>query len=487
MSAQPRNTTGSTTKRETDRKGPKEGMETFTAFAANANDGIIILAAGKGSCVYVNRKMAKMTGYGVAEVLTLSIKDLVHPDEFEKVMGRYRNRLAGKRVPKTYETVVVRKDGTSFPVELTAGKMIWQGQPADMVIVRDITRRKQTEEERDRLFNLSLDMLCIAGFDGYFKELNPAWEKAVGWTNDELVSKPYLEFVHPDDREPTIEAAQGLTEGKAAVTFENRYLCKDGSYRWISWNSFPLVEEELIFAVARDVTDIKRVQAELEASNRELEAFSYSVSHDLRAPLRSIDGFSQALLEDCFDKLDPQGKDYLQRVRAASQRMARLIDDVLKLSRITRSEMRRDAVDLSAMANEIVAELKRTEPKRNVEVVVAPRLRTHGDAALLRVALENLLGNAWKFTGTRRRARIEFGAVHRDGKTSYFVRDNGVGFDQAYAGKLFTPFQRLHASDQFSGTGIGLATVQRAVARHGGRVWAEGAVDKGATFYFTIR
>ncbi|MEH1942110.1 MAG: CHASE3 domain-containing protein [Nostoc sp.] len=226
--------------------------------------------------------------------------------------------------------------------------------------------------------------------------------------------------------------------------------------------------------------------AQLEATNKEMEAFSYSVSHDLRAPLRSIDGFSQALLEDYADKLDVLGQNYLQRVRAATQRMAQLIDDLLNLSRLTRSEMRWEEVDLSALAEAIATELQKTEPERQVEFAIAPGLVTNGDAHLLRIVLENLLGNAWKFTGKHQRARIEFGVLQQDDTHVYFVRDDGTGFDMAYIDKLFGAFQRLHAMTEFEGTGIGLATVQRIVHRHGGRVWAESAVEQGATFYFTL-
>jgi len=226
--------------------------------------------------------------------------------------------------------------------------------------------------------------------------------------------------------------------------------------------------------------------AQLTAANRELEAFSYSVSHDLRAPLRSIDGFSQALLEDYAPRLDGPGKDYLQRVCAASRRMAELIDDLLNLSRVTRSEMRQERVDLSALTRAIVAELQQAHPERQVECVIAAGAVVNGDAPLLRVVLENLLGNAWKFTQKQPQARIEFGVTQHDGTPVYFVRDNGAGFDMAYADKLFGAFQRLHARTEFEGTGIGLATVQRIIHRHGGRIWAQGAVEHGATFYFTL-
>jgi signal transduction histidine kinase len=239
---------------------------------------------------------------------------------------------------------------------------------------------------------------------------------------------------------------------------------------------------------ARDELELRVADrtAQLEVANKELESFSYSVSHDLRAPLRSIDGFSQALLEDYGDKLDDQGRSDLRRVRAATQRMAQLIDDMLDLSRVTRGEMHREAVNLSAIVKAVAQELAAAEPHRRVAFVIADGLRAEGDARLLRVLVENLLRNAWKFTAKHAAAKIEFGIDQNNGKPVYFVRDDGAGFDMAYAGKLFGAFQRLHAMTEFAGTGIGLATVQRIVHRHGGRVWAEGKVDQGATFYFTL-
>ena len=223
-----------------------------------------------------------------------------------------------------------------------------------------------------------------------------------------------------------------------------------------------------------------------EASNRELEAFSHSVAHDLRAPLRGIDGFSQALLEDWGDRLDAQGQQHLRYVRESAQLMARLIDDMLTLSRVTRSEMTRVLVDLSALARAAAARLERSDPNRRVEFVIAEGLVGTGDPRLLAVVFDNLLGNAWKFTSRRAAARVEVGAASSDGRPSYFVRDNGAGFDMAYAGKLFGVFQRLHTTHEFEGTGVGLATVQRIIARHGGRTWAEGKVDGGATIHFTL-
>jgi light-regulated signal transduction histidine kinase (bacteriophytochrome) len=224
----------------------------------------------------------------------------------------------------------------------------------------------------------------------------------------------------------------------------------------------------------------------LEAANRELESFSYSVSHDLRAPLRSIDGFSNAVLEDCADNLGADGKRYLGYVREAAQQMAQLIDDLLGLARVTRCELHRTGVDLSGIAWRVVQRLKAGDPSRDVEVIIAEGASTAGDARLLAVLLENLVGNAWKFTSKREKARIEFGARTENGRPVYFVRDDGAGFDMEHYAKLFGTFQRLHSSREFEGTGIGLATVQRVVNRHGGRIWAVGAVDGGATFFFTL-
>ena len=231
---------------------------------------------------------------------------------------------------------------------------------------------------------------------------------------------------------------------------------------------------------------LQSAKSAIEGANRELEAFSYSVAHDLRAPLRIIDGFSKAIEEDYSAALDDQGRRYLASLRQSAQRMGRLIEDLLILSRVTRSEMRQQRVDLSRLARAVLDALQAEQPDRRVETVVADGIVADGDEGLLRVLLENLLGNAWKFTGKRADAKIEFSVTQQSGEPVYAVRDNGAGFDMAYASKLFGTFQRLHSSAEFEGTGIGLATVHRIVTRHGGRAWAHGEVDRGATFYFTL-
>jgi len=226
--------------------------------------------------------------------------------------------------------------------------------------------------------------------------------------------------------------------------------------------------------------------AQLEAANKELEAFSYSVSHDLRSPLRAIDGYAHILLTDYSQALEPDALEVLNRIILSTRRMGQLIDDLLKLSRLTRQEMSCEWVDLSSLAREVLKQLKLQEPQRQVEINITDGLTAYGDPQLLRIVLENLLGNAWKFTRLTSPARIEFNALVQDGQPIFFVRDNGAGFDIHYVERLFNAFQRLHHSDEFEGNGIGLATVQRIIQRHGGRVWAEGEVGRGASFYFRL-
>jgi light-regulated signal transduction histidine kinase (bacteriophytochrome) len=251
----------------------------------------------------------------------------------------------------------------------------------------------------------------------------------------------------------------------------------------------PFTARELLARVRTHI-DLARLRrewsAQLQQANHELEAFSYSVSHDLRAPLRAIDGFSKAVMTSQGDRLDEQARGQLQRVRAAAGRMSVLIDDLLALSRITRHVLVRAPADLSAIATAVVGDLRHQNPDRRVEVAIEPGLSAQADARLMRVVLENLIGNAWKFTAKRDGAQIWFGAVASDGPRTFVVRDNGAGFDQTYAKQLFNAFQRLHTTAEFEGTGIGLATVARVVGRHGGRVWAEAEVDKGASFFFTL-
>ncbi|PYS90968.1 MAG: hybrid sensor histidine kinase/response regulator [Acidobacteria bacterium] len=387
-----------------------------------------------------------------------------------------------------------------------------QGKPrAILEINNDITERKQMEDRLTRLATAveqSGDSIIITDPAGNIQYVNPAFEQTTGYSSAEVIGQnPRIlkggqaspeYYKHLWETITRGEQWQGhFTNRKRDGTlFEGEVTIspvRDGAGKIVSY-----------VAVERDVTERRRAEAEvrrlneeleqrvvertaqLEAANKELEAFSYSVSHDLRAPLRHINGFSQALLEDYADKLDEAGKGYLQEVRSASQEMAQLIDDLLQLARVTRSEMRSEVVNLSELAHAVVAALQAREPERTVTIKIEEGLVTHGDKRLLQVLLGNLLGNAWKFTAKRAQAEISFGQERQDGQSVFYVRDNGAGFDMAYVNKLFGAFQRLHSPREFEGTGIGLATVQRITNRHGGHVWAEGKIQEGATFFFSF-
>jgi hypothetical protein len=346
-----------------------------------------------------------------------------------------------------------------------------------------------------------------------FLEVNDAAIAAYGYSRDEFLHMRIVD-IRPMEERQRLLAEIRRNRPELQNRGEWRHILRDGRLIDVEITSqvMNVQGRRVELAVVHDITarkeaelalrrteeELRRLNAELELRVRqrttelqaavdELEAFSYSVSHDLRAPLRSIDGFSQAIVEDFGRSLDPEARRHLERIVAATQRMGQLIDDLLKLSRVTRWDMKRESVDLTDIAGKVAAELGRQMPDRQVSITVAPGMTAEGDPRLVRIAFENLLNNAWKFTGQRADASIEVGKTSQDGLgTVFYVRDNGAGFDPTYADKLFGAFQRLHAASEFPGTGIGLATVRRIVNRHGGRVWAEAKPGEGACFYFTL-
>ncbi|MGC9517275.1 MAG: ATP-binding protein [Methanomicrobiales archaeon] len=369
---------------------------------------------------------------------------------------------------------------------------------------------KRRNEQMRLITDNMLDIVINIDSSGTIQYLSPSIKTVLGLNFDAILNHKITElkkFVHPDD---IILVTKGFKE-----VFNNNsriieYRCQNskGEYIWLEAIGNLLYNnsnksKSAVFVI-RNINDRKIAEsklkeyhnqlermvadrtAELESINKELESFSYSVSHDLRAPLRRIDGYSLALLEDYSDKLDEQGIYYLNRLRISSQRMAQLIDDLLELSKLTRSNIKIEDVNLSLIVSDIFEEFKTSDPNRNVNYTIKDNLVVKGDSRLLKIMMENLLDNAWKFTGNKKAAIINFGSQNNNGQLTYFIKDNGTGFNRDQAEKIFKPFQRLNSENQFPGSGIGLATVQRIVHKHGGNIWAHGDPDNGATFFFTL-
>lgn len=443
--------------------------------------------------------------------------EVVKTDQGRQLMEEVKRALAemrsqGESSVKARSTdAIVGAKRTTTATWVGCSIMVLVVMVAALLVRRGLVARRAAEsalreaEERLRLLVDSVQDYAILMLDpvGRVASWNHGAQRIKGYKAEEIIGEHFSRFYPAEERDkPARELEIATRTGKYEE--EGWRVRKDGSRFWASVTISAIREEggkiRGFAKVTRDVTERKRNEDEvrklndnlrqhglrLETANKELEAFSYSVSHDLRAPLRSIDGFSLALMEDYASKLEPEAHDYLQRVRAATKRMAQLIDDLLALSRVSRSDMAHTKVDLSGLARMVAAELRSAQPDRQTEFVIAEGLTADGDPRLLRIVLDNLLGNAWKFTAKHQNARIEFGASGENGSRQFFVRDNGAGFDMTYAHKLFGAFQRLHANEEFAGTGIGLATVQRIINRHGGRITAEGAVGQGATFRFSL-
>ncbi len=448
----------------------------------------------------------------------VAMLSLLHPDDRAMEAARLQQFEAKPEqaglapLPLRYQ----RFDGESINAEATGVRMHFDGRPAVLYVLRDVARWLSAEQVlresramyRDVVESVN-EILFQTDGDGCVTFLNRAWRRTTGFDGRLSIGQSLLDFVAEDDRVRVEQRLRGIREGFDEIAqFEFRLRTHSEGLRWVEATIRPLRDtydhvvgssgtldditarkeaEQTQRDLNRELEARVRVRtAELEASNRELEAFSYSVSHDLRAPLRAIDGFAQIVAEDYAPRLDETGREYLQRIRVATQKMARLIDDLIDLARLTRQAMKREQVNLSQIVEQILSELRLEDPARLIETHVEPNLVAAADRQLIRVALENLLRNAWKFTSRRDVARIGFHAEMRDRQIVYCVTDNGAGFDMTFASKLFLPFHRLHGISEFAGTGIGLATVQRVIQRHEGRVWAQSVPDKGASFFFTL-
>ena len=591
-----------------------------TALIESSGDAIVGRRAD-GIITSWNPGAEEVYGYSADEMIGSTLVRLVPPERVDELSEILAHALKGESV-EHFETVRVHKDGRPIHISLTASP-IRDGSGTIIGvshIARDISAQKAAEDERDRFFTLSLDMLCVAGMDGVFRRLNPAWEKILGHSLEDLTSNPFLSYVHPDDQETTIAEMSTLASGGDTVSFENRYRTKDGSYKWILWTATPYVDESLIYASAKDITDRKMAEAalanseerfrtlsgsspigifetdnaglclytnprwqsitgisnddalgegwiqaihpddatlafegwaaavrenttfELEfrirtpqgevrwvlskaspmltssgerigyvgtvqdvtagkhareetrqsnallaAKNEELEAFTYSVSHDLKEPLRTIEAFSGFVLEDYGDRLDEKGRDYLRRMAQASVRMKRLIDDLLALSRVGRESSPPTCIRLKILIERIADALTPTPDQTHATVAVNDELPdVSGDPTSMEQIFGNLITNALKYNRSPE-PRVEVGLrAGEPGMATLYVRDNGIGIDPQYHERIFGIFQRLHRREDYEGTGAGLAIVKRAVAASGGRIWVESELDSGSTFVFTL-
>jgi PAS domain S-box-containing protein len=496
----------------TDRKIAEAATAQLAAIVSSSTDAII----GKnleGIITSWNGAAVKIFGYTEEEMVGQSIARIIPPDRREEEMDIVRKIKDGGRV-EHFETLRVAKDGrlidvavTISPIKDRTGQIVGASK-----VARDISERKHAEaalRKSEQQFRLLVEQAADAFFlhdrDGRFLEVNHQACESLGYAREEL-----LKMNVSDVTSMTEEEAKRIwdqLQANSTITFNDYHRRKDGTRIPVELRMGSLnVDGQMLFlGLARDITERKQGErkiqelnahlekrvaertAELEAANKELEAFSYSVSHDLRSPLRAIDGFSQAVLEDYGPQLPEEGRRYLRTVREGAQRMGRLIDDLLAFSRLGRAPLKEQKVDMVMLARGILNDLESVRADRKMEVSVAELPGCEGDPALLRQVWINLLSNAFKYTSRCAAAVVEIGYQVEGGETVYFVRDNGAGFDMRYAGKLFGVFQRLHRADEFEGTGVGLAIAQRVIHRHGGRIWAEAAPNLGATFYFTLK
>jgi PAS domain S-box-containing protein len=465
-----------------------------------------------GQYVEVNEAFCSIFGFSKEEVVGKTAMELgmMFPETRSSILSKAD---ADGKVSNT-ETILRDKHGKNINVLLSAENIYIQDKKYRFTVATDISERKQMEQElqaqRDfatQIINTMGQGLTVTGEDGCFEFVNPAYARMLGYESADLIGKQPTDVTVPDDHSVLYEQKEKRTAGITS-TYESRLRRADGRITHVLVTAVPRGHDGQFAGAIAVITDLtERLQAEekirqlnasleqhvrqrtalLEASNQELETFAYTVSHDLRSPLRALDGFSDMLISEYSGQLDQQGVHYLTRIREGAQRMGYLIEDLLNLSKVTRIELTRQSVDLSQLAEEIVANLHSQDPQRQVDVEISPNLVVDGDANLLKIMLESLLRNAFKFSSQQKKAAIEFGMRDQAGERVYFVRDNGDGFDMAYADKLFAPFQRLHAMNEFPGNGIGLVTAKRIITRHGGRIWVEARVNQGATFYFTLR
>lgn len=467
------------------------------------------LADLDGNLLQFNNRFCEMLGYPMAEMQQLTFRDFTFPEDLPREFVQRDRLLKGEISSYHLEKRYVRSNGEILWGRVTVSMVQDTEGNASFThaLVEDVTEIRRAEENfraehelRQKIMQNASNAIFAVDVNGCFQMINPAIEEMTGYSRQELMKAPFT-LMFDDGAQSMAKALfQQVLQGGRVLRQELEVRRKDGELRYLVFSASPVMDRDAVSSViitAQDVTErklaedaIRQMNATLEQRVAErtadLESFSYSVSHDLRAPLRAIDGFSLVVIEDFGECLGEEGAAYLQRVRAASQHMGHIIDTMLNLARLGRQALQPRTLDLSAMVGEVAERFQRCEPARLVDWRIMEGVSAAGDPHLMGLVLENLIGNAWKFTRQQSRPYIEFGAMEVQGVHACFVRDNGVGFDMQYINKLFEPFHRLHGKEQFEGTGVGLTTVQRIIHRHGGEIWAEGETGMGATFYFIL-
>jgi PAS domain S-box-containing protein len=492
-----------------------QGDVTIRTLLESLVEGCVIID-NSGTILLVNTRAEQMFGYTKQELIGKPHAILI-PEGFRKVHEEHESHFFTepriRPMGQLLDLAARRQDGSEFPVEISLSFVETINGVFVLAFVSDITLRKEYEsslQKSEELFRMLVEgvkdyAIFMLDTQGNVLSWNVGAEHLKGYRAEEITGKHFSCFYPEEDRagdKPANELKKAAADGR--FEDEGWRVRKDGSRFWANVIITTLREQNGTLRgfskVTRDIserkmaeekieqlnTDLAKRAAELEAANKDLEAFNYMAAHDLRIPLTHIDSYTQVVMELCGDRLDDQCKEYLKGVRDGTVTMSKLIDTLLTFAKMTHVEINREIIDLSIIATIIAGELRMTEPERKVTFNISEGLTVSGDNRLLRLVLLNLLGNAWKYTEKKEEAFIELGTTTVEGETAFYIRDNGPGFDMSDADKLFIPFQRLHGTAKFSGHGIGLSTVQRIVQRHGGRVWAEGALGKGATFYFTL-
>lgn len=475
----------------------RQSREHYRAVVETAYDAYVAINA-EGRIIAWNRQAEQTFGWSRGEALNYRLSELIippqHQESHERGLAHFLTSGEGPVLNQRLELSARHRDGREFPVQVTIWPVRDEEQWTFHAFLHEIERWRWAEQERRRFFEVSPEMLCVAGFDGYFKQVNPAFQRILGHEPADLLGEPFLNFVHPDDHEATLGEMDHLAAGGETIAFRNRYRCRDGSYRWVEWAAHAFPGDGLIYAGARDVTAriqdearLRHLNEQLARSNADLELFAHATSHDLREPLRTIQSFLDLIRSRYATLLDEQGHRWIEYVTGAATRMRHLIEGLQTYSKLDAQRNPPEWTEIHQTLASVVESLDRAIRETQARVTIGesmPRLLV--DEVQLGQLFQNLIGNALKFRDPDRVPEIQVSAVPTGNGWQFSVADNGIGIEPTFFDKIFVMFRRLHGPDQYPGSGVGLAVCKRIVERHGGRIWVESTPGHGTTFLFTL-